>query len=139
VIVLDTNVVAELMRPRPARAVVRWVGAQASTSLFVTTITEAEIYYGLALLPVGKRRRALESAVGAIFAEVFDGRILAFGSEAARAYAHIAAKRRRLGRPIAGFDAQIAAIAATTGALLATRNGADFADCGLGLIDPWTA
>ena len=80
------------------------------------------------LLPSGKRRRGIEVAAQAMFSEEFEGRILAFGSEAALPYARIAAERRRAGRPISGFDAQIAAIARSVGAVVATRNVADFAD-----------
>ena len=136
-IILDTNVVSELMRPRPADPVIRWVGAQPATSLYTTTITEAEILHGVMLLPKGKRRSALEAAAEAMFAEDFAGRILAFGTEAARAYARIAAARRRAGLPISGFDGQIAAIVAATGARLATRNVSDFEGCNLDVIDPW--
>jgi predicted nucleic acid-binding protein len=106
-------------------------------SLFTTAICEAEILYGLALMPDGRRRVALQNAVAAIFAEDFSGRILAFDSAAAKAFADLAAARRRLGRPIAEFDAQIAAIASAHGAAVATRNVDDFADCGINVINPW--
>jgi len=136
-IILDTNVLSELMRAAPNRSVVAWISGQAAASLFTTTITEAEIFHGLFLLPHGRRRLALESAAEAVFREDLAGRVLAFGSDAARAYAHIAAERRRLGRPISQFDAQIAAIARCSGARLATRNIADFEDCRIGLVDPF--
>lgn len=136
-IILDTNVVSELMRPRPLQAVVRWVSAQPAISLYTTTITEAEILHGVLLLPRGKRRDALATAAEEMFTEDFAGRILSFGSEAARAYARIAVARRRAGLPVSGFDTQIAAIAASTGARLATRNVRDFEESNLDVIDPW--
>jgi predicted nucleic acid-binding protein len=136
-ILLDTNVVSELMRPSPAPEVVRWVAAQPATSLFTTSITQAEILHGVMLLPGGRRRKALESAAEAMFEQDFGGRVLPFGSNAAHPYAVIAARRRRAGRPISHFDAQIAAIAASTGATIATRNTDDFAECDVGLVNPW--
>jgi toxin FitB len=116
VIVLDTNVLSETLRPAPANSVSRWIKAQPSTSLFTTTICEAEIFYGLPLMPGGRRRALLEEAVAAIFEEDFGERILPFDSAAARAFASIAARRRRLRHPISEFDAQIAAIAHSCGA-----------------------
>jgi toxin FitB len=110
-ILLDTNVVSELMKAAPAESVVEWVSAQLESSLYTTSITQAEILHGIALLPSGKRRRAIEDAAHAMFAKEFKGRILGFGSDAALPYAQIAADRRRAGRPISSFDAQIAAIA----------------------------
>ena len=136
-IVLDTNVLSELMKAEPAESVVAWVGAQPTSSLFVTAINQAEILYGIALLPDGRRRSGFEAAAKAMFEEDFGARILAFGSDAAEAYADIAAARYRLGRPISQFDAQIAAIARSTGATLATRNTADFEGCDVPLADPW--
>lgn len=136
-IVLDTNVLSELMRPRPDDVVARWTARQPAVSLYVTTITQAEILHGIHLLPKGKRRTALESAAAAMFTEDLGGRILPFGSEATLPYAEIASARRRAGRPISHFDAQIAAIARAHGAAVATRNIDDFAGCGVDLIDPW--
>lgn len=138
-ILLDTNVVSELMKAAPTASVVRWVSAQPKSSLYTTSITQAEILHGIALLSSGQRRRAIEAAAHAMFAEEFEGSILAFGSDAATAYAHIAADRRRAGRPISNFDAQIAAIARSVGAVIATRNVADFSDCGVELVNPWAS
>ncbi len=138
-ILLDTNVLSELMRPRPADDVVRWVAGHRAVDLYTTSVTEAEILYGIQLLPAGRRRTALLAAAGAMFARDFRGRILAFGSEAARAYADIAASRRRAGRPISHFDAQIAAIARSAGFTVATRNVTDFAGCEVRVVDPWDA
>lgn len=137
-ILLDTNVLSELMRPAPAPAVETWVSAQPAASIFISAITEAELRYGLALLPDGQRRRRLLVQAQAMLAEDFAGRILPFDSAAAEAYAPIAAARRLAGRPVSQADAQIAAIAASRGAALATRNVTDFTDCGITILDPWT-
>ena len=137
-IILDTNVVSELMRPRPSSRVAAWVAKQPSAELFTTSITEAEIFYGIELLAVGKRREGLLREAEAMFAEDFEGRICAFDSGAARAFARIAADRRRRGKPISHADAQIVAIAQASSAKLATRNVADFEDCGVDVVDPWS-
>ncbi len=136
-IILDTNVLSELMKPKPSVRVTEWIAKQPATELFTTAITEAEILYGVELLARGKRRQALLQAAEAMFAEDMAGRVFAFESEAAQAYSKIAAHRRALGKPISHADAQIAAIAQVRGARLATRNVADFADCGLEVLDPW--
>jgi predicted nucleic acid-binding protein len=137
--ILDTNVLSELMKPAPHAGVVAWVAAQPAASLYTTSITQAEILHGVMLLPQGRRRRALEGAATLMFAEDFGGRILGFGAEAAPHYAEIAADRRRAGRPISHFDAQIAAIARGTGGTLVTRNVADFAGCRIRVVNPWAA
>jgi predicted nucleic acid-binding protein len=136
-IILDTNVLSELMRPKPSPRVAAWVAKQPATELFTTSITEAEIFYGIELLTKGKRREGLLAAAEAMFAEDLAGRIFGFESDAARGFSKIAAHRRALGRPISHADAQIAAIANVRGAKLATRNVADFEDCGLDVVDPW--
>ncbi|OHV80872.1 type II toxin-antitoxin system VapC family toxin [Ensifer sp. LCM 4579] len=136
-IVLDTNVLSELLTPAPTAAVEEWLAAQPPTSIFTTTVTEAEILYGVRLLPDGRRRRDLEAAVVPIFREDLAGRILPFDGDAAAVYAIIAVERRKIGRPISQFDAQIAAITRSRGAMLATRNVADFADTGITIINPW--
>ena len=137
-IILDTNVVSELMSSSASVAVQSWVSEQHSIEeVFLTTITVAEILYGIELLPTGKRRDRLAFEAEAMFSEDFGGRVLAFDEEAARAFSKIAASRRTSGRPIAQFDAQIAGIALTRGATLATRNTPDFEDCGVHLVNPW--
>jgi predicted nucleic acid-binding protein len=136
-IVLDTNVLSEGFRLKPADAVRRWLRAQPPASLFMTTISEAEIFYGVALTPRGGRRAALEQAATAIFGIDFMDRILPFDSAAARAFAEMAAARRGSGRPVSHLDAQIAAISRSRGAALATRNIDDFADFGIEVINPW--
>jgi toxin FitB len=136
-IILDTNMLSELMRPRPAAQVFAWFSRQAATELFTTAITEGEILLGIELLAKGKRREAFLAAAEVMFAQDLGGRIVGFGSEAARAFAKIVAYRRALGRPINHADAQIAAIVQVRGAKLATRNVSDFNDCGVELVNPW--
>jgi predicted nucleic acid-binding protein len=136
-IILDTNVLSELMRPKPCPGVVAWVARQPAPELFTTSITEAEIFYGIELLTNGKRRERLLAAAEAMFAEDLAGHIFGFESDAARVFSKIAVHRRALGKPINHADAQIAAIAQVRGAKLATRNVANFEDCGLDVVDPW--
>jgi predicted nucleic acid-binding protein len=136
-ILLDTNILSELMRPVPEADVERWLTDQPAASVFISAITEAELRYGIALLPNGKRRSTLTIALQDMLAEDFSGRILPFDSPAAVAFAEIAADRQQAGRPISQADAQIAAIARSRGATLATRNVADFQGCGLEVINPW--
>ena len=123
-IVLDTNVVSELMRPDPTSNVVDWVAGQAAPNLYLSTISEAELRYGVEILPAGERRNRLLEEVEGMLREDFAGRILPFDSAASQAYAVIAAARRAAGRPINHADCQIAAIARCRGASVATR------DCG---------
>ena len=137
-ILLDTNVLSELMRPSPAAEVLRWFAAHSASQLFTTKITQAEILHGLKVMPKGKRRAALQLAVEAILEEDFADRILPFDSDAARVFPKIAGSRRALGRPMAQWDAQIAAIARSRGAALATRNSNDFEHCGVRVVNPWT-
>jgi toxin FitB len=136
-IILDTNVLSELMRPKPSPRVVSWVAKQPASELFTTSITEAEIFYGIELLTKGKRREGLLAAAEGMFTEDLAGRVFGFESDAARIFSKIAADRRALGRPISHADAQIAAIARVRSAKLATRNVEDFKDCGLDVADPW--
>jgi toxin FitB len=136
--VLDTNVVSEVMHSSPSSAVLAWFSRmRAVDELFLTTITIAEILYGIELLPIGKRRDSLKSDAEAMFTQDYSARIVAFDEAAARAFAKIASSRRKSGRPIAEFDAQIAAIVSVHSATLATRNTADFEGCGIRLANPW--
>jgi len=136
-IVLDTKVLSELMRSQPGAAVFAWVAAQPRAALFTTSVNKAEILYGIAVLPEGRRRAALAAAAEAMFIDDFAGRVLPFDEAAAVHYADIVAARRREGRPIEAFDAQIAATARVAGAELATRDVGDFAGCGVALVNPW--
>ncbi|KUY84957.1 plasmid stabilization protein [Burkholderia cepacia] len=136
-IVLDTNVLSELLRPAPAPHVLAWFGRQARAALFTTALTRGEMLYGVRLLPAGARRDGLGEAVLAMFDVDFSGRVLNFDADAADAYAELAAARRQSGAPISQVDAMIAAIARSRGATVATRNVKDFVDCGIELVDPW--
>ena len=136
-IVIDTNVVSELMRQTPAPAVMAWFSTQDSAELYLTTVSEAELRAGVAILPAGRRRERLAAEVDAVVEQDFAGRVLPFDSAAARTYAAIAASRRSVGRPILEADCQIAAIARARDAAMATRNRADFEHCGIAVIDPW--
>ncbi len=135
-IVLDTNVLSEEMRTAPEPKVHAWLQAQDAATLFTTAVTEAELLYGVAVLPDGKRKTELMAAAQRIMG-LFAGRILPFDSAAAGELATILVLRKQLGRPIASHDAQIASIARSRGMSVATRDVADFADCGVTLIDPW--
>lgn len=136
-IVLDTNVLSEALRPAPEPSVLAWLQNQPRASVFITTVTRGEILYGIRLLSDGKRRRGLWNAAQRIFDEDFAGQVLSFDGEAADMYAEIAASRRTAGKPISQFDAMIAAMARSRGASLATRNVKDFEDCGTDVVNPW--
>ena len=135
--VLDTNVLSELMRPAPEPVVANWVGQQTRSALFTTAITEAEIFYGIELMPDGHRRKAVLAAAERMFAEEFEGRVLTFDRRSARFYALAAAQRRRRGLSVSSADTQIAAIAGVLGAAVVTRNVADFRHCSVTIINPW--
>jgi predicted nucleic acid-binding protein len=136
-IILDTNVLSEVMKPAPSVRVLEWLATESALSVFTTTVAMAEILYRIELLPKGRRRAALASAAEAMFEEDFADRILPFDSDAAREFPKIAAARRVSGHPIAQFDAQIAAIARSRGAAIATRNTGDFEGCGVTVLNPW--
>jgi toxin FitB len=138
-IILDTNVVSELLRPSPAPEVEAWLAAQDGMAIYLTAITEAELRYGVAIMAGGKRQKVQVDLVESLLREDFTGRILPFDSGAAADFASIGAARKSAGRPISQFDCQIAAIARTHGAAIATRNGRDFEGCGVEIIDPWRA
>ena len=135
---LDTNILSAVMGSQPAPKVAEWMAAQPPDLLFTTSVCQAEILSGIAVLPQGRRRAGLQMAALAMFREDFAGRILAFDSEAAVIYAELFAARRSAGRPAATADLMIAAIARTRGASLVTRDTGGFEECGLTLIDPWT-
>ena len=136
-IILDTNVVSELMRPMLTPAIARSLSKYSADELYSTSISLAEILYGVELLPAGKRKNELLAGAERLFRVVLASRILPFDEPAAEAFSHIAAARRSRGRPISELDAQIAAIASVHDATLATRNTADFESCGIRLVNPW--
>jgi toxin FitB len=137
VILLDTNVVSELMRPQPNRAVLDWINRCPPDDVWVTVVAQAEILAGIERLPAGQRRDALVTEAKAVFEEDFRGRILAFQSHAAIACARILADRHREGRAAEILDTILVAIASVEDAAIATRNIKDFMGSGVELIDPW--
>jgi predicted nucleic acid-binding protein len=137
VIVLDTNVISELTKIRPAPAVVEWFDSSTSGELWLTSISLAEILYGIERLPAGTRKAQLANTYVEVIGRAFKSRILAFDESAASLYALIVVHRQSGGRPISVQDAQIAAICRSTGASLATRNIRDFEHTGVQLINPW--
>ena len=136
-VVLDTNVLSELMRASPERNVIAWADAQPRMELSTTAICAAELLYGVARLPAGRRQRELRAAVEQMLGEDLAGRVHPFDLRAAAEYARIVSDRERAGRPISAADAQIAAVCRSLGARLATRDSSDFAATGIELIDPW--
>jgi predicted nucleic acid-binding protein len=136
-LLLDTNILSEMMRPEPECKIVDWIVRQPSAELFTAAVCQAEIFAGLAILPGGRRRSDLEEAAHAMFADDFDGRILPFDTEAAACYAEIFAARRNVGRPSGVIDLMVAAIARVRGASVVTRNVADFEGVGVVIVNPW--
>ncbi len=135
--VIDTNVASELMRPTPEPSVAAWIAERDAEDMFLTAVSEAELRYGVAIVQAGRRRDALEVAMAKWLEVGIGERILPFDSAAARAYAEIAAARRRAGRPIGEADCQIAGITRQRGAVLVTRNVRDFLGSGVEIVDPW--
>jgi toxin FitB len=134
---LDTNVLSALISTAPPPAVARWVASQPAELLFTAALCQAEILAGLAMMPAGRRRRALEQATQLMFEHDFAGRVLGFDASAASAYARIVASRRRAGRPGAAMDMLIAATALANGTAVVTRNVADFVGSGVSVVNPW--
>ena len=136
-VLLDTNILSELIRKSPNPAVENWASAHSLQDLFFSAVGEAELRYGAAILPTGRRRQNLIADIEAMLRDAFRSRVLPFDSDAARAYGDIAAKRRLAGRPIAPADCQIAAIAYSRGMAVATRNVRDFEGVDIEVINPW--
>jgi toxin FitB len=136
-IILDTNVISELMRPTADAHILRWFSSQAAEDLHVTAVTMAEILYGIELISTSRRRDAVRAGAEKMFEAVFGDRILGFEERASRMFSQIASSRRRQGKPMSEFDAQIAAITRVHGATLATRNPYVFEGCGVRLVNPW--
>ncbi len=136
-ILLDTNVLSELIRPGPDERVTEWLDSIDSTAVATTAITVAELLYGAARLPAGQRRERLNEAIRGLIEDDLEGRVEPFDAAAATHYATVVSDRDKAGRPISMADGQIAAICRKLGATLATRNTSDFQDTGIDLLDPW--
>lgn len=136
-IILDTNVISEPLRPHPAPAVIRWLDSQHPETLYLTAINLSEVLIGIALLPVGKRKRGMELAAQSLQAKLFAGRFLSFDREAAIAFSLLGSRAAAKGYPISVADCQIAAIAAVHGFAVATRDSAPFIAAGVSVINPW--
>jgi predicted nucleic acid-binding protein len=136
-ILLDTNVVSEVMKTRPAEAVVAWLNTQDSEKLYVSAITIGEIAYGLRILPDGKRRSGLRERFERFVGLAFDRRVLAYDESAARIYGELMGDRKELGLPMSVPDGQIAAIARVNHLVVATRNVVDFENCGIDVVNPF--
>jgi len=139
VIVLDTNVLSALMRQVPEASVVQWLDRQQADSIWITSITLFEVRLGLAVLPKGRRRHALQAAFERLLTEDLEDRVLAFDTAAATEAASLAAGRQKAGRPVDFRDTQIAGVALSRGATLATRNTRHFQDLRVAVVDPWQA
>jgi hypothetical protein len=139
VIILDTNVLSALMRQAPDLPVVHWLDDQQADSVWITSVTLFEARFGLAVLPKGKRRQALEAAFARLLSEDLENRVLAFDTAAATESASLAAERQKAGRPVDFRDTQIAGIALSRRATLATRNTRHFQDLRVPVVDPWQA
>ncbi len=136
-IILDTNVVSEPLKPEPEPAVLAWLDDQAAQTLYLTSITLAELLAGIAALPAGRRRNQLDQALSQKIMPLFEGRVLAFDAQAAHAFAGVQSSASAAGHRISFADGAIAAIAAAHGFAVATRNVRDFKGTGVELIDPW--
>ena len=136
-ILLDTNVISEPMKPRPDAAVMAWLDAQPVEDVYISTVTVAELEYGIRLLPEGRRRDSLQAALSDLLEIEFANRIWSFDLPASRNYGEIPASRRAAGLPISTQDCQIAAVARSRGAVVATRNVDDFKGCNVQIVNPW--
>jgi toxin FitB len=136
VLILDTQILSEVIKPRPDPKIGGWLGAQPRDNLYTTSLAQADILYGVEQLPPGKRRSDLLAAVVEIFA-FFEKRVLAFDPDAARVYPQILLNRKMMGQPIEPANAMLAAITRSRGATLATRNTAQFSGCGIRVVNPW--
>jgi toxin FitB len=137
--VLDTNILSAMMSTRVVPEVAEWIARQPVDLLCTTSVSQAEILSGLAIMPESRRRSDLEAAARAMFLEDFEGRVLPFDIDAAIAYADIFAARRRAGRPAATIDLMIASVARSRSASVVTRDVSGFEGCGIRVIDPWKA
>ena len=135
-IVLDTNVVSEAMKPQPHPIVRAWLNAQAAETLYLSSVTLAELLFGISTLPNGKRKNMLSEALDGLMG-LFENRVLSFDFAAARQYAELAVTARTAGRGFPVPDGYIAAIAASHGFKIASRDMAPFEAVGIDVINPW--
>lgn len=138
-IILDTNVISELIKPAPDKVVIQWLNSQPQSKLASTAMSLLEMRTAATVLPSGRRRDELLELIDHLFERLFGDSLLAFDIHAAIAFSEIVAQRRRAGRPIGTMDAMIAAIARAKGATVATRDINDFSGCDVPLINPWDA
>ncbi|MGD0546239.1 MAG: type II toxin-antitoxin system VapC family toxin [Terracidiphilus sp.] len=136
-IVLDTNVISEPLKPRADPAVIRWLDSQTPETLYLTATALSELLIGIALLPAGKRKRGMELAMQSLLTKLFAGRFLSFDREAAIAFALLGSRAAAKGSSISVADCQIAAIAAVHGFAVATRDAAPFLAAGVPILNPW--
>lgn len=137
-IILDTNVVSEPLKPNPDTAVLRWLDRQGPATLYLTTISQAELLAGVQALPAGKRRTELQKVLNSALLSLFSNRILAFGERSAEAYAQVVTAANAAGNPIDFADAAIGAIAMEQNFTLATRNARDFKGTSVKFLNPWS-
>jgi len=138
VIILDTNVLSEPLKPSPDPAVIRWLDRQSPATLYVTTISQAELLAGVSALPAGRRRTELRKVIDKELSFLFEDRVLPFGERSAEAYAQVVPAANAAGNPIDFADAAIGAIAIEHNYILATRNVADFKGTSIKLLNPWS-
>ena len=136
-ILLDTNVISEMMRERPDRAVSNWLRANPRKEFWTSSVVIAELISGVDLMPEGRKQEMLREAIEGVIAEDFKGQILKFDVSAARYYGHVLSIRQQIGRPIREMDALIAATALANDAVISTRNTFDSDHCGITLVNPW--
>ena len=137
-IILDTNVLSEPLKPSPDPAVIRWLDRQSPATLYVTTISQAELLAGVSALPAGRRRTELRKVIDKELSFLFEDRVLPFGERSAEAYAQVVPAANAAGNPIDFADAAIGAIAIEHNYILATRNVADFKGTSIKLLNPWS-
>jgi predicted nucleic acid-binding protein len=138
-IIVDTNVISETMRPDPNPAVIAWLDAQAEQTLYLSTVSLAELLLGIAIMPPGRRKSALGAALNERALPLFGPRLLDFTEPAARAYADLISRTRAAGRPIGMADGQIAATAVAHGFMVASRDTGPYEAAGLRVINPWNS
>ena len=136
-IILDTNVVSEPLKPKPDETMLEWLDAQVPETLYLTSITVAELLAGIESMPTGRRKTELGLAVADRVLPLFKGRVLAFDIKAAHAFARVNAKAQAAGNPISFADGAIAAMAVANGFQVATRNVKDFRGSGVQILNPW--